>query len=311
MSEQTERDIRNAVERILQFKADLAPHENRLRAEVGRRRTENGFGKWSSDFWWLTVRCDALRKVRLLLDQNMTIVHSMGVLSVGRYLFEVTLWLRLLERDRDYGFVYYWELMTTQLRYYEDYLAHLTLEVSYLRDLANKESALQGESVRASLPEMAAGHLSAAGVTEELRKISEQIDDEAARRFTIYAEAAKTNGYGFQAHRVETRAIPEVEAQIGIVKAEQAEFAERVQPEMIRPNAPKAWRKFKWNWREQSAVVGMRDEYDFIYTFASKLLHALPVSITTNQPDLSPDEMLMFLKHTQVRLKDLLKIAAA
>lgn len=53
----------------------------------------------------------------------------------------------------------------------------------------------------------------------------------------------------------------------------------------------------------------MKDEYDFIYAYASRLLHATPASLTTNQKNLEPDEMRVFLKYIRVRLFDEIEMA--
>lgn len=53
--------------------------------------------------------------------------------------------------------------------------------------------------------------------------------------------------------------------------------------------------------------VGLADEYDFIYTFSSKLLHATPASITTNQKNLELSELAVFLKYIYVKIGDTLE----
>ncbi len=53
----------------------------------------------------------------------------------------------------------------------------------------------------------------------------------------------------------------------------------------------------------------MKDEYDFIYLFASLLMHATPVSITTDQKNLEPEEMRAFLKYIRVRVADITEMA--
>jgi hypothetical protein len=49
-----------------------------------------------------------------------------------------------------------------------------------------------------------------------------------------------------------------------------------------------------WRWKEQAAIAGMSEQYEFIYSFTSRLLHATPVSLTTNQKLLEPGEMHCF-----------------
>ncbi len=53
----------------------------------------------------------------------------------------------------------------------------------------------------------------------------------------------------------------------------------------------------------------MKHEYDFIYAYSSRLLHATPASLMTNEKNLEPAEMWVFLKYIRVRLLDVIDIA--
>lgn len=52
----------------------------------------------------------------------------------------------------------------------------------------------------------------------------------------------------------------------------------------------------------------MGAEYDYIYTFTSKLLHATPASVSTSQKILDEAEMRVLLRYILVRIKDVLAI---
>jgi len=53
----------------------------------------------------------------------------------------------------------------------------------------------------------------------------------------------------------------------------------------------------------------MPDDFEFIYSYTSRLLHAGPVSITTNQQNLELGEMRMFLEYIHVRIGDIIEMA--
>ena len=53
----------------------------------------------------------------------------------------------------------------------------------------------------------------------------------------------------------------------------------------------------------------MLDEYSFIYGYTSKLLHATPASLTTDQKNLEANEMGVFLRYIYVRLLDVIEMA--
>ncbi len=52
----------------------------------------------------------------------------------------------------------------------------------------------------------------------------------------------------------------------------------------------------------------MSDRLTSIYSYTSKLLHATPISLTTNQKNLAESEIKIFLKYIYIRLLDVIKI---
>jgi hypothetical protein len=135
------------------------------------------------------------------------------------------------------------------------------------------------------------------------KTISDAIDAEASRRFSIYIKDAQINGYGFQAYLVEKKAVPQVEQALAELALEKDSFDATV-PQAVKDLVPR-----QWNWRRMAEIVGLVDEYDYIYSFASKLLHATPASITTDHKNLELEEMEVFLKYIDVKLADLEALA--
>jgi hypothetical protein len=131
--------------------------------------------------------------------------------------------------------------------------------------------------------------------------IMQEIDQEASRSFSLYAEQAQTNGYGYQAHLVETKVIPGIGKTIADIEQKLATFESDL-PAAIRSLVP-------YTWKRRARKVNMEGEYDFIYAYASRLLHATPASLTTNEKNLEPDEMRTFLKYIRVRLLDVIDMA--
>lgn len=261
------------------------------------------FDKWNHHSWCIAVAGDSLVRLRLLTEQNFIVLETMGVVAVARYIFEVAVWLRLFARDRRFGLVYFDELLSTQQRFYRDTLAQLEREIAWLKSLDEKETASHQQALKARGGATDSSH--ATSLVSALSAVSAQIDTEAARRFSIYAQAAKSNGYSFQAHLVETKALPHARMAVEEIAAERERFELRV------PADIKALRPSRWQWRQMAQEVGRLDEYDYLYSFASKLLHATPVSITTDSKNLEAAEMEIFLKYIDVTLRDVLVLAAA
>ncbi|MFQ1055550.1 hypothetical protein ACFX2V_10960 [Gilliamella apicola] len=56
-------------------------------------------------------------------------------------------------------------------------------------------------------------------------------------------------------------------------------------------------------------AVGIDDEYSFIYSFTSKLLHAALASITTEQKNFTSEEATIFLKYIHIKIRDIIKLS--
>ena len=71
----------------------------------------------------------------------------------------------------------------------------------------------------------------------------------------------------------------------------------------IRPLTEK-----KWNWKAQTTTVGMREQYELIYSCTSMLLHARPAGLFTDQKNLEASEMRLFLDYVYVSTLDALDL---
>ena len=256
----------------------------------------------SGVYWRLVAFADSLVRLRLFLENNFNYLETVGVLAVVRYLFELTVWLRLLQTDSRYGLVYYRELLKKQLDFYTAFRNNAVREISFLQHTGALEQNLI-ESRLSEAMRIPDEETRKAALRQLNDTVTQEIDQTAARKFSLYAEQAQTNGYEFQAHLVETKVLPEYFKIITDLEQKLSDF-ERNTPSDIRSLIPK-----RWNWKDQAKLVDMKDEYDFIYAFASRLLHATPASLTTNQKNLEPDEMRVFLRYIRVRLLDAIEMA--
>lgn len=289
------------IGRLLRSIASRGTEAGKLAALLRTPAIRATFNKWDHNSWCISVAGDALVRVRQIVEQNFHAVVTTVVLATARYIFELSVWLRLFQLDSRYGLVYFDELLQIQERYYRDTKAHLRREKSLLESFADRENERQGRALE---------DFKASPVTEPdptrlastLQAISDDVDAEAARHFSIYADAARTNGYGFQAHLIETKVLPTVEKALADIADEREAFEATVAPEI------KALRPSRWQWRSMADKVGAVSEYDYIYSFASKLLHAILVSITTKRKNLEPDEMEVFLKYIDVTIADILTV---
>lgn len=254
--------------------------------------------KYSTDNWSRNTYGNVLIRLREITENNFRIIETLSLLVTARYVFETSIWLRLFELNRGYCLVYYKELLKTQLRYYEDSLSQMHREIALLHKFGEID-----QQNSQSLIKQAAQSKSSADIARNLQAAMESVDAEAAKCFSIYSDQARTNGYKFQAHLVEKNAIPPIEKSIALLKADILEFEQKV------PAAIQQLIKGRWQWRGMSEVAGMLDEHDYIYSYASKLVHATPASITTDQKNLEMSEVCIFLRYIHVKLIEIIDLA--
>lgn len=285
---------------------------NEIRAQRGaldtlaqRLRTQeilDAFNPYDHKSWCLAVMGDALVRLRLFTEQNFNFVETMGTVAVARYIFELSVWLKLFELDARYGLVYHAQLIETQRLYWSDYCNQLGREVTLLKRLEQREKQLRDKEMK-RVNQITNPEEKKQALLTLWKDISTDIDAEASRHFSIFADQAKKNGYGFQAYLVEQEVIPQIKASLSAVDQEQAKFDDNTSQD-VKDMIPE-----RWNWSRMAKKVELSDEYEFIYTFASKLLHATPASITTDQKNLEMPELLIFLKYINIKIVDIIELA--
>ncbi|MBK4694518.1 hypothetical protein JJQ38_24275, partial [Enterobacter cloacae] len=124
----------------------------------------------------------------------------------------------------------------------------------------------------------------------------------AARKFSIHAEQARTNGYAFQSFLIQKNQLPEVTSSLAEVEREYDSYKSAVQQDILKIIK-------NWNWKQKAIETNHFFEYDYIYSFTSRMLHATPANITTNYKFLSRDEILIFLKYINVKLTDIVELS--
>ena len=90
-------------------------------------------------------------RVRLLLEQNFNFIETIGVIAVARYLFELSVWLKLFERDARYGLVYYAQLLDTQRRYFDDQRSQLVRDIPCFERSRRRKRNVRTQHSKASV----------------------------------------------------------------------------------------------------------------------------------------------------------------
>lgn len=248
---------------------------------------------------------EGLIKLALLLENSLYFIETLGVLALTRYVFELLVWFRILVDNSEQGIEFYWQVIEDQIAHIKKSQSKLRSEIAYFRELHEREGI--PDDVLAAISQDRTT-VSTDDIGRRLRAHADAIDQEARRRFSLYADAVKTNGYGFQAFLIETKMLPLAEDQLNQVMAEKAKFAAQIGRPRLDAVINLNGKRKRWNWKDRAASVGMSEQYDFIYGYTSRLLHATPVSFCTNQKNLETMEMLTFLDYVYVSLLDVIDL---
>lgn len=285
------------IEKIKALKDHLDKLAQPFRVDP-RTGTDLPFDKFSADDWRRNTFGNALVRLQQLVENNFNFIETMGLLAVARYVFELSVWLLLFQKDPGYCLIYYRELIHTQRKYYEDTLAHLRREIQLLKRFAERDKE-ESDQIFPYINQV----ISADDFGNLFQDAMDRVDAEASRQFSIYLDDARTNGYSFQAYLVEKKVIPQAEAAISQIDEELREYDKRVSQNV------KKLVKGRWQWRGMADKAGIVHEHDYIYSYASKLLHATPSSLTTDQKNLEIQEVCLFLRYIYVKIIEIMNMA--
>lgn len=251
-----------------------------------------------ADYWQHVIAYDSSVRLRQIIESNFHVIETLALLATTRYVFELSIWLKLGTTREDYALAYYRQLLEKQVEQCEQRVNQLGRECDLLEAL----------DARDTQPFDMVGDPGATDPNEMHKHVEArmaEVDREAARIFSLYADRAKTLGYGYTAHLVRTQAL-----QRALQLQKQAREAREDFLAWCPPSV-KALVERSWRWQREAKVAGMEGSYEFLYSFVSRLLHATPASITTDQKHLEPEEITVFLRYLYGALLDALDLASA
>lgn len=258
-------------------------------------------------FWSNQAFVDALTRIQVLLTDGFTPSNSMQLLASTRYVFEATVWLRAISADERFGHVYSAQIIKDQIQYYKNMKAHLEQEAEAFKKFDELESRLQDERLKQAQT-IGDEQLRARRMATTLDEVSEEVDAVAARTFSIYGYDATFNGYSYQAHLISEKALPVFDGRLAALAEIDSVFEKTAAAEdVVALLGPKR----RWVWKDRAVAVSMSAEYNFIYSYTSRLLHATPSSMTTRMQSLDEGEVMGFLRYLIVRVNDLRDLAHA
>lgn len=304
MSEQDRHKLIDIIQRIQRIHPNIQPLIDSLRSTMVQF-PDIEMEDLDASYLRLQILSDALIKIRLFIENNLRIIETMGVLALTRYVFELVVILKNLRSNEKFAFLYMQKMLLQQCEHFDDYADQVRSEIAFYIARGTEEKsahdAVMKKYAKTSSITMSARNSRRLGekMADEINLISSLIDEDLALNFTLYSDDIARNGYAYQAHLLEKKVLASV-----IEKAERARASyEKMKAAWSNVVDPFPMSFKKWNWKEMSKHVFMEVEYDFIYSYTSRLLHASPYSLTTDEKNLENPEVLMFLRYIEQQIK--------
>ncbi len=251
--------------------------------------------------WVLRAQIGTLDKIERMF-QNEEVHFDIGLIATIRNLFENLVWIKLFSLDVRYGLVCYGHYLFQQTQVIKALIEKLKREV-ILFDKIDKDE--RHETDRILREASTTGHNSLADqeLSRRMVAVENSVDDDARREFALYAAAAKWNSYAYQSVILTTQVIPTHMKDLKYVEDLLENFNAAklglLDEPLVRLTNPQ-----NWKWRSMAALVQMADQYDFIYSYTSKLLHSTALNLLTEKA-LSDDEALMMLEYAFISIRDI------
>jgi hypothetical protein len=247
------------------------------------------------------IGAEALERCHILVINNVVVLETLGVISLTRYVFELLVWLKTVRQTPLKSLYFIMLSLRDGEAHTTQHLEQLKAEASFFDGMAERDDPVP---TMRGLQEQHGKNLTSEIVRAAEKSRMDALDLEARRHFSVYAADAKINGYSFQAYLIRTKAIVAAEADLQARWLTRTEFVERFGQALIDESGVGT----KWIWANSAKAVGMDREYEYIYRYTSRLLHATPTSFYTSTKNLEVVEMRVFLEFVYVRLLDLIDV---
>ncbi len=130
------------------------------------------------------IRAEALDRCEILVSNNVIMLETLGVISLTRYVFELLVWMKSIERKPLRSLYFLILALDDGEAHTRQHLEQLNTEAAYFTEMSERDDpmptllALQAEHGDALTPDI---------VRAAERVRMDAIDTEARRHFSVYA----------------------------------------------------------------------------------------------------------------------------
>jgi len=259
-----------------------------------------GVSEDSAIHWILQAQIGTLDKLDVFLPADRE-PSSIELLAATRNLFENLVWLELFLLDPSWGLFFYGQLLKNEQEDLTKMIAKFEAEARLFEALDEEDSKILHDVYDGigDLDDPTGEDMTRRRKEHDRRK--EDLDRRARRSFALYAAAATFNGYSYQAYLLHNKEIPRYREQLQKIEQRIDAFRTEIADEA-------AFKKYlgAWKWRQAAQLVDMDDQYLFLYSLTSRLLHATPMNVVTEK-ELLEGERITLLEYIAVTVHDVLE----
>jgi hypothetical protein len=253
------------------------------------------------EVWALRAQKGTVEKFESMLADSL-LKSSVELIALARNIFENLIWLKLFNKDRHFGLIFYRQLLTQQLDSQKQAIEKANEEIALFKELRDEESP-DFDAVSHLITKDEPSEDDTRTIRDYITAHEAVVDAKVRATFSLYGEQAKTNGFDFQAYLIETKAIPHHRERIETIKLHLQELQNS-----LPTGLPVAMQKelddpLRWVWSDRASSVGMRSHYKFLYTYTSRLLHSTPMNLITDK-ELDESETCTLLDYLCVAVNE-------
>jgi hypothetical protein len=158
--------------------------------------------------WILRAQIGSVDKLKGLFVRDGD-YETFELLAIARNLFENLVWLRLFNRDPQYGLVFYEQLLIQQKQNTKNMIAKVDAEIALFEEYEKLDRDNLDIALAALVEADNPGEAEVQKSQEIHRALRNELDMRVRRNFALYAAAAQFNGYGYQCHILREKVIPQ------------------------------------------------------------------------------------------------------
>lgn len=210
------------------------------------------------------------------------------------------MWLKLFEKDQIWGEAFYAKFLEESIADVKGLIAKIEQEIELFQEAEIEDREITRQMCEA-FQEKGVDKDGSAAVFQKYETMRSELDERVHREFSIFSEAAKVNGYGFQTSLLKTKELPRCRDELSKLEMKKTSLENLIGADQLKKHLSRT------NWRQSAQTVGMVRQYDYLYRLSSRLLHSGPMNILTEK-DLTESEKNVLLGYVTVAAKDILEL---